>query len=85
MSIAAGLSVYTSLDEEAQIAAVKAVRRGAQQYQRRHGWKFKLENIGLDATGLATAASLDRYTHPTWTRTAPPLDEVVTGLVREVN
>jgi membrane carboxypeptidase/penicillin-binding protein len=38
----AGLSVYTSLDEEAQIAAVKAVRKGAQQYQRRHGWKFKL-------------------------------------------
>ena len=83
-----GLSVYTSLDEEAQIAAVKAVRRGAQQYQRRHGWKFKLENIGAGNNGnngLATPASLDRYTHPTWTRTAPPLDEVVTGLVREVN
>jgi membrane carboxypeptidase/penicillin-binding protein len=36
----AGLSVYTSLDEEAQIAAVKAVRRGAQQYQRRSRLEF---------------------------------------------
>ena len=41
----AGLNVYTSLDEEAQIAAVKAVRWGAQQYQRRHGWRFRFENI----------------------------------------
>jgi len=76
----AGLSVYTSLDEEAQIAAVKAVRRGAQQYQRRHGWKIKLENIGAK-----DAATLDRYVHPTWTRTAPAIDEVMTGLVREVS
>ncbi|NDD65022.1 MAG: hypothetical protein EBZ36_13780, partial [Acidobacteria bacterium] len=67
----AGLSVYTSLDEEAQVAAVKAVRRGAQQYQRRHGWKIKLENIGAK-----DAATLDRYVHPTWTRTAPAIDEV---------
>ncbi|MGA1369858.1 MAG: penicillin-binding protein 1A, partial [Blastocatellia bacterium] len=41
----AGLNVYTSLDEEAQISAVKAVRWGAQQYQRRHGWRFRFENI----------------------------------------
>ncbi len=76
----AGLSVYTSLDEDAQIAAVNAVRRGAQQYQRRHGWRFKLENIGAKDT-----AALDKYVHPTWTRTAPGIDEVLTGLVREVN
>ncbi|NBO63982.1 MAG: PBP1A family penicillin-binding protein [Acidobacteria bacterium] len=75
----AGLSVYTSLDEEAQIAAVKAVRKGAQQYQRRHGWKIKLENIGA-----RDQASLDRYSHPSWTRTAPAIDEVMTGLIREV-
>lgn len=90
----AGLSVYTSLDEEAQVAAVKAVRHGAQQYQRRHGWNLKLDNIwhdnagsgsGSDKTGGREAVTLERYTHPTWTRTAPPLDEVVTGLVREVN
>ena len=75
----AGLSVYTSLDEEAQIAAVRAVRKGAQQYQRRHGWKFRLENIGAK-----DAATLERYVHPSWTRTAPAIDEVMTGLVREV-
>lgn len=75
----AGLSVHTSLDEQAQIAAVNAVRRGAQQYQRRHGWRIRLENIGA-----RDAAALDRYVHPSWTRTAPAIDEVLTGLIREV-
>ncbi len=57
----AGLNVYTSLDEEAQIAAVKAVRWGAQQYQRRHGWRFRFENIltGKGSAGPAGPAGKD--------------------------
>ena len=60
----AGLNVYTSLDEEAQIAAVKAVRWGAQQYQRRHGWRFRFENILADkvrpGAGAGKAAKIAR-------------------------
>jgi penicillin-binding protein 1A len=100
----AGLNVYTSLDEEAQIAAVKAVRWGAQQYQRRHGWRFRFENIlsGLprrDGTPIGTGkgrasantlspaevATLDTYRHPSWSNAAPAIEEVTTGLIREVN
>ena len=76
----AGLSVYTSLDEEAQVAAVKAVRKGAQLYQRRHGWKIKLENVSAKYGN-----ALDKYTHPSWNNAAPAVDEVMVGLVREVS
>ncbi len=76
----AGLNVYTSLDEEAQIAAVQAVRRGAQQYQRRHGWKLKLENIGMKPGNTP-----EKYRHPSWGNSAPAVDEVLTGLIREVS
>ncbi len=97
----AGLNVYTSLDEEAQISAVKAVRWGAQQYQRRHGWRFRFENIltGKVRAGAgagkaaklarsreseAALARLDGYRHASWSSSAPAIEEIVMGLVREV-
>ncbi|MFZ4626820.1 MAG: penicillin-binding protein 1A [Blastocatellia bacterium] len=96
----AGLNVYTSLDEEAQIAAVKAVRWGAQQYQRRHGWRFRFENILTGKVGAGAGvgkaakirgresdgavALLDGYRHASWSNAAPAIEEIVMGLVREV-
>ena len=54
-----GLKVYTSLDVELQEAANRAVLAGLAAYERRHGWKGRLENV-------AEGAALDKYSHPDW-------------------
>lgn len=78
----AGLSVYTTLNAEAQQLAVEAVRKGARNYQKRHGWKkIQFENI-LDRDD---GSSLETYQHHTWSAVAPKVEEIVTGLVKEVN
>jgi penicillin-binding protein 1A len=55
-----GLKVYTSLDVDLQKAANQAVLDGLAAYERRHGWKGKLENV------LAEGGAIDRYEHPDW-------------------
>jgi penicillin-binding protein 1A len=55
-----GLKVYTSLDVELQEAANRAVLAGLAAYERRHGWKGRLENV------VAEGAALDKYFHPDW-------------------
>jgi penicillin-binding protein 1A len=56
----AGLRVYTTLDLDLQRVANKAVLDGTAAYERRHGWKGKLENVS------ATPGGLDAYKHPDW-------------------
>src|SRR5262245_63246201 len=41
----AGLSVYTTIDAQAQKWAVDAVRKGARMYERRHGWRVNFDNV----------------------------------------
>jgi penicillin-binding protein 1A len=53
----AGLRVYTTLDLDLQRVANQAVLDGTASYERRHGWKGKLQNVGAD---------LDGYKHPDW-------------------
>ncbi len=78
----AGLSVYTTIDAEAQKLAVEAVRKGARNYQKRHGWsKIQFDNV----LGKDDGVTLDNYQHYTWSFVAPRVDEVMTGLVTEVN
>ncbi len=69
-----GLRISTTLDAEAQIAAVRAVRAGLHAYDRRHGWRGHLENI------LDQGHDLQRYRHPDW---EGPFEvgEFYTGLV----
>jgi penicillin-binding protein 1A len=55
----AGLRVYTTLDLDLQRVANQAVLDGTATYERRHGWKGKLQNVGAD---------LDGYRHPDWTQ-----------------
>ncbi|HUR37496.1 MAG TPA: PBP1A family penicillin-binding protein [Terriglobales bacterium] len=57
-----GLRVYTTLNLEWQKAANQATLDGLAAYEKRHGWKGKLENI------LATGATLERYHHADWTQ-----------------
>ena len=56
----AGLRVDTTLDLDLQKTANQAVTDGLAAYERRHGWKGKLENV------LANGATLDDYKHPDW-------------------
>ncbi len=58
----AGLRVYTTLDLDLQRVANKAVLDGTAAYERRHGWKGKLENV------LTTGVGIDEYKHPDWTQ-----------------
>ncbi|MGO4213253.1 penicillin-binding transpeptidase domain-containing protein, partial [Terriglobus sp. YAF25] len=57
----AGLRIYTTLDYDLQVAANHAVLNGAAAYERRHGWKNRVQNIIL--AGQDPAA----YVHPDWT------------------
>lgn len=59
----AGLRVYTTLDLNLQRAATQAVLDGTATYERRHGWKGRLENVIREGTPL------DDYKHPDWSQT----------------
>jgi penicillin-binding protein 1A len=60
----AGLRVDTTLDLDLQETANRAVVDGVAAYERRHGWRGKLENV------LDSGSTLDDYRHPDWA--APP-------------
>ncbi len=75
----AGLSVYTTLDAQAQKWAVDAVRKGARMYERRHGWRVKFDNLNEKG-----GASIENYRHPSWIA-VPEAGDIMGGLIREVN
>jgi penicillin-binding protein 1A len=58
----AGLRVYTTLDLDLQRTAEKAILDGTAAYERRRGWKGKLENV------LAANPDLELYKHPDWSQ-----------------
>jgi penicillin-binding protein 1A len=62
----AGLRVNTTLDLDLQQTANSAVADGLAAYERRHGWKGKLENI------LSEGETIDSYEHPDWAVVARP-------------
>jgi penicillin-binding protein 1A len=66
----AGLRVDTTLDLDLQKVANRAVPDGVAAYERKQGWRGKLENV------LATSATLDAYRHPDWAVTTAPGDYV---------
>lgn len=76
----AGLSVYTSLDAEAQKQATQSVRNWLRRFDRARGWRGGLENV-LANDGV----SLEKYSHPSWKYGIPQPGDVLTGLIRQVN
>jgi penicillin-binding protein 1A len=66
----AGLRVETTLDLDLQKAANRALGDGLAAYERRHGWKGKLENV------LANGVALGEYKHPDWATAWRPGDYV---------
>ena len=73
-----GLRIYTTLNVEMQQAANAAVRKGLEEFDRRHGWRgiqgniLKQENI-----------SLESYVHEDWKRPKLPGSKLI-GLVVSV-
>jgi penicillin-binding protein 1A len=71
-----GMRVDTTLDLDLQKTANAAVLDGLAAYERRHGWKGKLENV------LAQGFTFKNYRHADWTYAVHPGDYVhalVTG------
>jgi penicillin-binding protein 1A len=59
----AGYRVYTTIDGRLQAAAVRAVRVGLIEYDRRHGWRGPAGHVELPAHGEPDYAGLvDEYT-----------------------
>ncbi len=65
-----GLRVETTLDLDLQQTANRAVEDGLAAYERRHGWKGKLENV------LAGGQIIEEYKHPDWAVATNPGDYV---------
>ncbi len=88
----AGLRVYTTLDLDLQMVANKAVLDGTAAYERRRGWKGRLQNIvlsGMDPekyahADWAQAIKKDGYYHALVTEVAPTRVLVKIGPVRAV-
>ena len=66
----AGLRVETTLDLDLQQTANRAMADGLAVYERRHGWKDKLENV------LDTGSTIEDYRHPDWAVQSSPGDYV---------
>ncbi len=74
-----GLRVFTTLDVKMQESANRAVRDGLHAYDRRHGWRGKLQNIFRDHLG-----TLQSYDDDDWHHTIKTGD-YVSGLVLSVD
>jgi penicillin-binding protein 1A len=70
----AGLRVDTTLDLDLQQTANRAVDDGLAAYERRHGWKGRLDNVL--AGGLDPGQTLKDFRHPDWTVESGPGDYV---------
>ena len=66
----AGLRVQTTLDLDLQKTANKAMSDGLAAYERRHGWKGRIENV------LENGSTLEDYKHPDWATAWRPGDYV---------
>jgi penicillin-binding protein 1A len=73
----AGLRIQTTLDMNLQRTANRGVADGLVAYERRHGWKGKLENA------LENGGKLEDYKHPDWA-TSSNAGDYVHALVTRV-
>jgi penicillin-binding protein 1A len=66
----AGLRVDTTLDLDLQKSANQALLDGLAAYERRHGWKGKLDNL------IDEGVAIEDYKHPDWATTVRAGDYV---------
>ncbi len=65
-----GLRVYTGMDVTLQRAATKAISRGLNEYEHRHGWRGHLLNV------TAAGGNVNTFQHPDWVMPVKPGDYV---------
>ncbi|HYJ46995.1 MAG TPA: transglycosylase domain-containing protein, partial [Pyrinomonadaceae bacterium] len=81
-----GLSVYTSINVEAQKKAVEVVRAGLRRYDQSHsGWRSAYYNIAGDNGAPATQQQLDAYKYPDWYGNHYEVGTFIMGLVMKVD
>ncbi|HYE64807.1 MAG TPA: PBP1A family penicillin-binding protein, partial [Pyrinomonadaceae bacterium] len=83
-----GLSVYTTINPEAQKKAVEVVRQGLRRYDRSHsGWRSAYLSIGAESNGAAeiTQQQLDNYKHPDWYGNDYEAGKHIMGLIMKVD
>ncbi|HET6206321.1 MAG TPA: PBP1A family penicillin-binding protein [Terracidiphilus sp.] len=72
----AGLRVDTTLDLDLQQTANRAVTDGLAAYERRHGWRGRIQNV------LNDGISIEDYKHPDWALAYHPGDYVHAVITR---
>jgi penicillin-binding protein 1A len=83
-----GLSVYTTINVEAQKKAVEVVRAGLRQYDRTHGgWRSAYTNIATVNNNVSTATKeqLENYKYPDWYGNDYQKGEYIIGLIMKVD
>ncbi|MBA3714530.1 MAG: PBP1A family penicillin-binding protein [Pyrinomonadaceae bacterium] len=85
-----GLSVYSTINVEAQKKAHEALRAGLRVYDRGHsGWRSVRQNIatvtGDRGAAPVTAQLLANYKHPDWYANDFEKDAYLTGLITKVD
>jgi penicillin-binding protein 1A len=84
-----GLSVYTTINVDAQKRAYDVVRAGLRNYDRTHtGWRSSYSPIPTasnNAEGLPTQQELVSYKHPDWYGNDYAVDRHLMGLVMKVD
>jgi penicillin-binding protein 1A len=84
-----GLSVYTTINVDAQKRAHEVVRAGLRNYDRTHsGWRSSytiIPTASNNAEGLPTQQELNNYKHPDWYGNDYEIDRHLMGLVMKVD
>src|ERR671917_2408082 len=84
-----GLSVYTTINAEAQKRAYEVVRAGLRQYDRTHtGWRSNYTMIPTannNGAGPATQQELANYKHPDWYGNEYEPGRYLMGLIMKVD
>lgn len=83
-----GLSVYTTINVEAQKKAVEVVREGLRRYDRSHGgWRSAYTNIATVNNNVSTATKeqLENYKYPDWYGNEYQKGDYIIGLIMKVD
>ncbi|MBC7910034.1 MAG: PBP1A family penicillin-binding protein, partial [Pyrinomonadaceae bacterium] len=82
-----GLSVYTTINVEAQKKAYDVVRARLRQYDRARGWRSAYTNIATVNNGVSTVTKeqLENYKYPDWYANDYEKGEFIIGLITKID
>src|SRR5262249_37495901 len=82
-----GLSVYTTINAEAQKKAYEVVRAGLRRYDRSHtGWRSSYNTIPTSTNnGVPLSSELANYKHPDWYGNEYEAGRYLMGLIMKVD